>query len=178
MKIGIMSMQRIVNYGSYLQAYGLKKSIEKFNHNVQFIDYHAGKPLSALPTLSKQNKLKKFFLKRHKFSLFRLKIFQKKFKNYFNNLGFADNEFDMYISWKNRKADTGMCNDYKPLIISFANLLYKIDLDDKDKKLLYKTFKKNKKMLKALDVRKKDFSIEMIDAVEEALSYCYQLKEA
>lgn len=63
-------------------------------------------------------------------------------------------------------------------IISFANLLYKIDLDDKDKKLLYKTFKKNKKMLKALDVRKKDFSIEMIDAVEEALSYCYQLKEA
>ncbi len=91
---------------------------------------------------------------------------------------FADNEFDMYISWKNRKADTGMCNDYKPLIISFANLLYKIDLDDKDKKLLYKTFKKNKKMLKALDVRKKDFSIEMIDAVEEALSYCYQLKEA
>lgn len=90
---------------------------------------------------------------------------------------FADNEFDMYISWKNRKADTGMCNDYKPLIISFANLLYKIDLDDKNKKLLYKTFKKNKKMLKALDVRKKDFSIEIIDAVEEAISYCYQLKE-
>jgi hypothetical protein len=33
-------------------------------------------------------------------------------------------------------------------------------------------------MLKALDVRKKDFSIEIIDAVEEALSYCYQLKES
>lgn len=94
MKIGIMSMQRIVNYGSYLQAYGLKKSIEKFNHNVQFIDYHAGKPLSALPSLSKQNILKKIFLKRHKFSLLRLKIFQKKFKNYFNYLGFADNEFN------------------------------------------------------------------------------------
>lgn len=71
-----------------------------------------------------------------------------------------------------------MCNDYKPMIISFANQLYKIDLDDKDKKLLYKAFKKNKKLLKTMDIKKKDFSIEIIDAVEEALSYCYQLKKA
>lgn len=91
---------------------------------------------------------------------------------------FADSEFDMYIAWKKRKADTSMCNDYKPMIISFANLLYKIDLDDKDKKLLYKAFKKNKKLLKTMDIKKKDFSIEIIDAVEEALSYCYQLKKA
>lgn len=63
---------------------------------------------------------------------------------------------------------------YKPLIISFANLLFKVDLDEKDKKLFYKAFKKNKKMLKALNIKKKDFSIEIIDAVEEALSYSYQ----
>ena len=31
-KIGIMSMQRIRNYGSFLQAYGLKKSIEKLGY--------------------------------------------------------------------------------------------------------------------------------------------------
>ena len=70
-----------------------------------------------------------------------------------------------------------MCNDYKPLIISLANLLYKIDLDDKDKKLLYKTFKKNKKMLKALNLKKKDFSMKIIETVDEALQYKYQLKE-
>ena len=70
-----------------------------------------------------------------------------------------------------------MCNDYKPLIISLANLLYKIALDDKDKKLLYKTFKKNRKMLKALNLKKKDFSMEIIETVEEALQYKYQLKE-
>lgn len=90
---------------------------------------------------------------------------------------FGDNEFDMYISWQERKADTQMCNDYKPLIISLANLLYKIALDDKDKKLLYKTFKKNRKMLKALNLKKKDFSMEIIETVEEALQYKYQLKE-
>lgn len=39
MKIGILSMQRIVNYGSFLQAYGLKKEIEKLGHKVEFVDY-------------------------------------------------------------------------------------------------------------------------------------------
>lgn len=32
-------MQRIENYGSFLQAYGLKKTIEKMGHEVQFVDY-------------------------------------------------------------------------------------------------------------------------------------------
>ncbi len=41
MKIGIMSMQRVVNYGSFLQAYGLKKVLETMGHNVEFVDYKA-----------------------------------------------------------------------------------------------------------------------------------------
>lgn len=41
MKVGIMSMQRVENYGSFLQAYGLKKEIEKLGHTVQFVDYQA-----------------------------------------------------------------------------------------------------------------------------------------
>lgn len=39
MKVGIMSMQRVENYGSFLQAYGLKKEIEKLGHTAQFVDY-------------------------------------------------------------------------------------------------------------------------------------------
>lgn len=39
MKIGILSMQRIINNGSLLQTYGLKKSIEKLGHSVEFVDY-------------------------------------------------------------------------------------------------------------------------------------------
>lgn len=38
-------MQRICNYGSYLQAYGLKKMIESLGHEVVFIDYMTEKPL-------------------------------------------------------------------------------------------------------------------------------------
>lgn len=41
MEIGIMSMQRVVNYGSFLQAYGLKKTIESMGHIVRFVDYKA-----------------------------------------------------------------------------------------------------------------------------------------
>ena len=44
-KVGIMSMQRIANYGSFLQAYALKQMIEELNCQVEFVDYHAGKPV-------------------------------------------------------------------------------------------------------------------------------------
>lgn len=44
-KVGIMSMQRIANYGSFLQAYGLKHILEELGCDVQFIDYHPGKTI-------------------------------------------------------------------------------------------------------------------------------------
>lgn len=44
-KVGIMTMQRIINYGSFLQAYGLKIMLEELGHDVQFVDYHIGAPL-------------------------------------------------------------------------------------------------------------------------------------
>lgn len=44
-KVGIMSMQRIANYGSFLQAYGLKHILEDLGCEVQFVDYHPGKTL-------------------------------------------------------------------------------------------------------------------------------------
>lgn len=41
-KVGIMSMQRIANYGSFLQAYALKQLIEELDCKVEFVDYHIG----------------------------------------------------------------------------------------------------------------------------------------
>ena len=46
-KVGIMSMQRIANYGSFLQAYALKQLIEEVGCNVEFVDYHVGAPVIA-----------------------------------------------------------------------------------------------------------------------------------
>ena len=38
MKVGILSMQRVINYGSFLQAYALKRILENIGHEVYFID--------------------------------------------------------------------------------------------------------------------------------------------
>ncbi|MDD4320922.1 MAG: polysaccharide pyruvyl transferase family protein [Acidaminococcaceae bacterium] len=38
MKVGILSMQRVVNYGSFLQAYALKETLISLGHEVYFID--------------------------------------------------------------------------------------------------------------------------------------------
>lgn len=54
-KIGIMSMQRIVNYGSFLQAFGLKRIIESLGYNVEFVDYKIGK--SLVNNISYKNKI-------------------------------------------------------------------------------------------------------------------------
>lgn len=46
-KVGIMSMQRIFNYGSFLQAYGLKELVREIDPNidVKYIDYMPGSVL-------------------------------------------------------------------------------------------------------------------------------------
>lgn len=45
--VGIMSMQRILNYGSTLQAYSLRRMIERLGpqYDVSFLDYEPGKTL-------------------------------------------------------------------------------------------------------------------------------------
>ena len=45
MKVGIMSMQRIRNYGSFLQGYGLKMIIESLGNEVVFVDFERQREL-------------------------------------------------------------------------------------------------------------------------------------
>lgn len=42
MNVSILSMQRIINYGSFLQAYALKRMLENLGHEVHFIDIKPG----------------------------------------------------------------------------------------------------------------------------------------
>lgn len=63
---------------------------------------------------------------------------------------------------------------HKTMIISLANLLYKIALDEKDKKILCKSLKKNKNFLASVDITKKEFTIEDLNMVETALKHKYK----
>lgn len=58
-KVGIMSMQRIINYGSFLQAYGLKKVIEGLGYEVEFVDYQVEKTLISDKKRSKKERVLK-----------------------------------------------------------------------------------------------------------------------
>ena len=55
-KVGIMSMQRIANYGSFLQAYALKQLIEELGHKVEFVDYHVGAPVLPKTRIVRTNR--------------------------------------------------------------------------------------------------------------------------
>lgn len=77
MKTGILSMQRVINYGSFLQAYALKKTIENLKNVCEFIDVRPGKqinPTEKKNTLKKLLKVKKGILlkaKHRKYAKFR-----------------------------------------------------------------------------------------------------------
>ena len=60
--------------------------------------------------------------------------------------------------------------------MSLANLLYKIEINDRDKKLLWKSLRKNKKMLKSMDISKKEFDLDIMSVILEALSFKYSKK--
>lgn len=66
MKIGILSMQKILNYGSFLQALSLKIQLEKRGHEVYFIDIKPGRRIvtESSSRTSLLSKFDKYFLKR------------------------------------------------------------------------------------------------------------------
>ncbi len=71
MKIGILSMQRVINRGSFWQAYLLKLFFEKKGHLVEFIDIIPGRTLYQYP---RENKISVERIKRIPRKLFRIKF--------------------------------------------------------------------------------------------------------
>ncbi|MCR5586572.1 MAG: hypothetical protein K6F77_03475 [Lachnospiraceae bacterium] len=84
---------------------------------------------------------------------------------------YTEEDFNKYLAWPRKDAEDSICKENKVLIITLANFLYGILLDPNEQKLLWKSLKKNKEMLKSMGVSKRDFSFEIMDIVEEALDY-------
>lgn len=81
-KVGIMSMQRIINYGSYLQSYGLKGLIEEeVGANVEFVDYEYQ---GSLVEIEKEGFLKKIYKNLNPISYLNKKKFLKNVRNSYN----------------------------------------------------------------------------------------------
>lgn len=67
-------------------------------------------------------------------------------------------------------------NKNKDLIIYIANLLYKIETEESDRKLLAKSFKKNKNFLKEMKLNKDDMSLDLFNLVDRILKHLYVVK--
>lgn len=77
MKIGILSMHRVVNYGSFLQAYALKETLKAMGHECLFMDIKPGKKI--IETTTPDGKFKKLLFLFKKFD----KYFLKRINHYF-----------------------------------------------------------------------------------------------
>lgn len=135
-KVGIMSMQRIKNYGSFLQAYALKKIIEELGHQVEFVDYHIGEPITNKSNSNKVViKLKKCFKilqgkvkLKHKIQFLRhKKLFSKKYNKFLKITNFYN---------YNPKLDTLVIGSDEVFncIQSNPNVGYSLELFGKDNK--------------------------------------------
>ncbi|MDD4753606.1 MAG: hypothetical protein PHT78_10240 [Desulfitobacteriaceae bacterium] len=78
-----------------------------------------------------------------------------------------------YIAFSKKKFD----DKQKSLIVSLSNLLFKINFDEKDKTLLWKSFKGNKKFLSSIEMSKRDFGFSIIETVTDALKHKYRLEK-
>lgn len=80
-KIGIMTMQRIVNYGSFLQAYGLFRIIKQLGYNVELVDYEFEKQLVDTKPNIVRRVLRNINIKQYLDKKKTLNAFESAFKN-------------------------------------------------------------------------------------------------
>jgi len=99
MKIGILSMQRVKNYGSFLQAFALRKTVESYNHDCEFIDIELGRQLKEYrrSTVLYLKKARERLFTRNIFHQVRNQyLFRKKFDSYLDMLDVSKNDFTSY----------------------------------------------------------------------------------
>lgn len=61
------------------------------------------------------------------------------------------------------------CKKHKDLIVYIANLLYSIDTDESDRKLLSKSFRNNEEFRKKMNLEKSDLDLELFNIANEVL---------
>lgn len=87
---------------------------------------------------------------------------------------FSIEDFDSFMDMKSKNTHICIYEDSKDLIILLANMLYKIDIDEETKISLWKSLRKNKELLKSKGTSKKEFDIDTMDIVFEALEFKYK----
>lgn len=86
---------------------------------------------------------------------------------------YSKEDFNQFISDSSNKKWSAHLKSHETALITLSNLLYKIELGDKDRKLLIKSFKKNKEALSAMKIQKEDVNDVLFDFMDKCLKYKY-----
>ena len=84
---------------------------------------------------------------------------------------YSDDDLDKYLSSNLVDVQYRL---KKKLLVYLANLLYNIETDETDRKLLAKSFRGNKKFIKDMEFEKKDFDLNLFNVVNKILSVAYK----
>lgn len=76
--------------------------------------------------------------------------------------GYIKTKYNVWYSFSERRS-----------IVTLANLLYKININEIEKKLLWKSLRDNKEFLKSINVTKENFKINIFDIVPKVLDFKY-----
>lgn len=86
---------------------------------------------------------------------------------------YTEKDYIEFVKSIDCSVDSVENQSHRTVIVSLTNLLYNIDLDIKDKRLLWSSLKKNKEFLKTMHIDKKAFDLVIINKVESALNVKY-----
>lgn len=84
MKINILTMHRVYNYGSFLQAYGLKRILEKRGHSISFIDIKPGIKIGDVLKVDHSDGYAKY-INKYLFKRIKFKLRQRKFEQMYDS---------------------------------------------------------------------------------------------
>lgn len=88
---------------------------------------------------------------------------------------FTEDDLEDFISHEINEKRITDCSEHKSLIVAMANFVYKIEISERDRKILWKYLQNNKDFLESLNISKKEFSIDLIDTVMRVLKYKYNM---
>lgn len=88
---------------------------------------------------------------------------------------FSEQDFEKVCAIENETLREYLKN-HKNMVISMANLLFDVTLDEKDKKLLVKSLRKNKEFLSSVQMTNKEFGVEDITIIERVLDHRYKFR--
>ncbi len=88
---------------------------------------------------------------------------------------YSEKDYIDFVSDNENRITKDERSNFKEMIIFLANLLYKINLNKQDKKILWKTIRSNKELMESMDISKGEFKESVMDYVDQALKYKYRL---